>query len=65
MSKYEVLIARSETTIYTVRVNASNEQEAETKAYDRYAKGYWASEEVIEGDEETHEINYLGESQNA
>jgi len=59
MKKYEVLIARNETTIYTVEVMAKSEDEAEKKAYARFNKNDYEDEEVVYGEEETHEINEL------
>lgn len=65
LDKYEVLIARNETTVYTVEVEATSEDDAEKKAYKRYGKGDWDHEDVVYGEEEVHEINYLGEVENA
>jgi hypothetical protein len=59
MKKYEVLIARNETTIYTIEVMAKSEDEAEKKAYVKFAKNDIEDEEVVYGEEETHEINEL------
>ena len=64
-SVYEVRIARNETVVYTIKVNADNEKDAETKAWDKYNKGYWDDEDNVYGEEETHEINYKGELENA
>jgi len=61
MPKYEVLIARNETTIYTIEVNAKSEEEAEKKAYKKWAEGDYEDEEIVYGEEETYEINYLEE----
>jgi hypothetical protein len=57
MKKYEILIARNETTVYTIEVNAKNEAEAEKKAYKKWAVGDYLSENIVYGEEETHEIN--------
>jgi len=65
MPKYEVLIARNETTVYTVEVDAKNEKDAETKAYKRFGKNDYEDSEVVYGEEETHEINCLEETANA
>lgn len=65
MDKYEVLIARNETTVYTIEVEATSEKDAEKKAYKQFAKGYWDDEDVVYGEEETHEINYIGEVSHA
>jgi hypothetical protein len=59
MKKYEVLIARNETTVYTVEVMAKSEEEAEKKAYVRFGKNDYEDEEVVYGEEETHEINEI------
>jgi hypothetical protein len=59
MKKYEVLIARNETTIYTIEVMAKSEDEAEKKAYVKFAKSDIEDEEVVYGEEETYEINEL------
>lgn len=64
MDKYEVSIARNETTIYIVRVSANSEKEAEELAWERYENGYWNYEEIVYGEEETHEITYKGEVEN-
>ena len=61
MKKYEVLIARNETTVYTVEVEAKNEKEAEKKAYKKWAEGDYEDEDVVYGEEETHEINEIDE----
>jgi hypothetical protein len=59
MKKYEVLIARNETTVYTVEVMAKSEEEAEKKAYVRFGKNDYEDEDVVYGEEETHEINEI------
>jgi hypothetical protein len=59
MKKYEVLIARNETTVYTVEVMAKSEEEAEKKAYVKFGKNDYEDEDVVYGEEETHEINEL------
>jgi hypothetical protein len=59
MKKYEVLIARNETTMYTIEVMAKSEDEAEKKAYVKFAKNDIEDEEVVYGEEETYEINEL------
>ena len=64
MDKYEVSIARTETTIYIIKVIANDEKEAEKLAYEQWEKGYWNYEEIVEGEEETHEITYKGEVRN-
>ena len=61
MKKYEVLIARNETTIYTIKVKAKNEDEAEKKAYKKWAENDYEKSKVVYGEEETHEINELNE----
>jgi hypothetical protein len=59
MKKYEVLIARNETTVYTVEVMAKSEEDAEKKAYVKFGKNDYEDEDVVYGEEETHEINEL------
>lgn len=63
MKHYEVLIARNETTVYTVKVKARNEKDAEKKAYKKWADGDYEDEEVVFGEEETHEINEVDEEE--
>jgi hypothetical protein len=63
MKKYEVLIARNETTIYTIEVKAKNEDEAEKKAYKKWDKGDYEDGDVVYGEEETHEINEIDEEE--
>jgi hypothetical protein len=65
MSKYEVLIARNETTVYTVEVDANSEKDAEKKAYKRFGINDYDDSEVFYGEEETHEINCLEEIEDA
>ena len=65
MDKYEVLISRTETTIYKIKVKANTPEEAEELAYERYEEGCWDYEEIVDGEEETHEINYKGEVSHA
>ena len=64
MPKYEVLIARTETTLYTIEVNAKNQEEAEEKAYKKWAKGDYEDEDVVYGEEETYEINEIEDIEN-
>lgn len=59
MRKYIVRIARNETTVYEVEVTAKSEYDAEKNAYKKFAKGDYVSEEVVYGEEETHEIEEL------
>ena len=65
MPKYEVLIARNETTVYTIKVDAKSEKDAEKKAYKRFGIDDYEDSEVVYGEEETHEINCLEETENA
>ena len=65
MPKYEVLIARNETTVYTIKVDAKSEKDAEKKAYKRFDIDDYEDSEVVYGEEETHEINCLEEEENA
>lgn len=64
-SKYEVVFSRNETTVYIVKVEANDEKDAEKKARELYDQGYWNREEIVYGEEQTHEINYKGELENA
>jgi hypothetical protein len=54
--KYTVYIARTETTLYTLQVDAESETEAENLAHDRYDEGDYDKSEVVWGEEMTHEI---------
>lgn len=54
--KYKVYIARNETTVYTIEVNARNEKEAENKAKKRYDKNDYDYSKVVYGEEEVHDI---------
>jgi hypothetical protein len=63
MKKYQVLIARNETTVYTIEVKARNEDEAEKKAYKKWAENDYEDEDVVYGEEETHEINEVSEEE--
>jgi len=56
MPKYEVQIARNETTVYTIEVTARSEKEAEKKAYTRFDKGDYDDEDIVYGEEEVHSI---------
>jgi len=61
MSKYQVQIARNETTVYTYEVNAKSETEAEDRAYTLYNQGEEAiDEDVVYGDEFVHDITKIG-----
>lgn len=64
-SVYEVRIARNETVVYTIKVDADNQKDAEEKAWNKYQKGYWDHEDNVYGEEEIHEINYKWELENA
>jgi hypothetical protein len=63
MKKYEVLIARNETTIYTIEVKAKNEDEAEKKAYKKFGQNDYENSKVVYGEEETHEVNEIDEEE--
>jgi hypothetical protein len=56
MKKYQVLIARNETTIYTIEVDAISEYDAEKNAYKKWANGDYETEKVVYGEEDTHAI---------
>lgn len=59
MKKYEVLIARNETTVYTIEVNAKTEEEAEEKAYEKFCQNDYKNSKIVYGEEETYEINQI------
>ena len=63
MKKYQVLIARNETTVYTIEVKARSEDEAEKKAYKKWAENDYKHSKVVYGEEETHEINEVNEEE--
>ena len=56
MKSYIVRIARNETTIYEVEVNAKSEYDAEKNAYKKFANGDYVDSRVVYGEEDTHEI---------
>lgn len=56
MPKYRVAIARNETTVYYVDVEAEHEGIAEEIACDRYNKGDHDDENVVYAEEEVHSI---------
>ena len=57
MKKYQVLIARNETTVYTVEVEAESEYDAEKNAYKKFATGDYEDSDIVYAEEDTHEIN--------
>jgi hypothetical protein len=59
MPKYQVQIARNETTVYTVEVEAASEYDAEKNAYKKFANGDYEDEDIVYGEEETHSIEEL------
>jgi hypothetical protein len=60
--KYQVTIARNETTVYIYEVEAENEDEAEDKACDLYWLGEEPiDEDVVYGEEEVHSVAEIGE----
>lgn len=56
MPKYMVEIARNETTMYYIEVEAEDEALAEEIACDRYNKGDHDSSKVVYGEEEVWQI---------
>jgi hypothetical protein len=56
MKKYRVAIARTETTVYYVDVEAEHEGVAEELACDRYSEGDYDKEDVVWGEENVHSI---------
>lgn len=65
MPKYEVLIARTETAIYTIGVEAANTDEAEESAYQKFAENDYIHKEIVFGMEETDDIFEIDGDQNA
>jgi hypothetical protein len=63
--KYQVLIAKTKTTVYVLDVQAENMQIAEQKALDKYSKGYWDTWRENDDELNTLEVNYMGEIENA
>lgn len=61
MTKYRVAIARNETTVYYIDVEAEHEGIAEELACDRYNQNDYDYEKVVYGEEEVHSIEKLEE----
>ena len=60
MSKYQVTIARNETTIYVYEVEADDEDEAEEVGYALYNQGEEpVDEDVVYGEEEVHSVAWI------
>jgi hypothetical protein len=59
MPKYRVAIARNETTVYYIDVEAEHEGLAEEIACDRFNKNDYDDEDVVYGEEEVHSIEEL------
>jgi len=59
MPKFTVEIARNETTVYYIDVEAEDEALAEEIACDRYNEGDYDSSKVVYGEEEVHQIREL------
>jgi len=60
MSKYQVTIARNETTCYTYEVEAENEEDATDHAYNLYNQGEEAiDEDLVYGEEEIHSVAWI------
>lgn len=65
MPKYEVQIAREETTMYYIEVEADNENDAEDRAWDQFNKG---SSSILDYGNVVHAneyVDYVEEVQNA
>ena len=56
MKKYQVQIARTETTVYYIDVMAEDEDNAEELAYDRFEQNDYDDEKIVFGEEFTHEV---------
>ena len=56
MKKYQVAIARHETTVYYIDVVASDEETAEEFAYERFNENDYDDSKVVYGEEEVHSI---------
>lgn len=56
MKTYQVKIARNETTVYTIKVQAEDEDQAEEFAQSRYDEGDYDDEEIVYGEEEVHSV---------
>jgi hypothetical protein len=60
MPKYRVAIARTETTVYYIDVDAENESDAEKIAFEEYyIEGDYVSKEVVWAEEDVHEIKEI------
>ena len=57
--KYKVSIARTETTLYFVEVEAESEIEAENLASDKYDEGDYDSSKIVWGEEMIHEVEEI------
>lgn len=56
MKKYQIQIARTETTVYFVDVVASDADTAEELAYERFNENDYDDSKVVYGEENTHEV---------
>ena len=60
MPKYRVAIARTETTVYYIDVEAEHEGLAEEIAFEEYyIEGDYVSKEVVWAEEDVHEIKEI------
>lgn len=59
MPKYNVQIARTETTVYYIEVEAEDEGQAEELACDRYNQNDYDQSKVVYGEEEVHSIEEI------
>lgn len=56
MKKYQIQIARTETTVYFVDVVASDTDTAKELAYERFNENDYDDSKVVYGEEFTHEV---------
>lgn len=59
MKKYQVAIARNETTVYYIEVEAEDEGQAEELACDRYNENDYDHSKVVYGEEEVNSIEEI------
>lgn len=59
MKTYNVQIARTETTVYTIEVKAKDEDKAEEAAWKKYAHQEWDDEDIVYGEENIHHVEEI------
>jgi hypothetical protein len=59
MKTYQVQIARNETTVYTIEVQAPDEDQATEFAQSRFDEGDYDHEKVVYGEEEVHSVEEI------